>query len=139
MRQLMVSAFILVMMSVVTLAADDSVFKDLSLSEAVTEAQSSHHPVLVKFYATWCGYCKAMDKNTFVNSEVRKTLENYVPIAIDVESAAGQRLSEKYQIRGIPAIAIFDETGELISIRSGYQDPATFLNYLSEAHAPAKP
>lgn len=138
MRQLMFSRFALVLMVTVAIAGGKSVFKNLTLPQAVAAAQIAHQPVVVKFYTTWCGYCKAMDKNTFHNSEVRATLDNYIPIEVDIESPPGRALAEKYRIHGTPTIAIFNETGDLISIHPGYQDAETFLTYLAQTDVAKK-
>ena len=43
--------------------------------------------VFVNFYADWCLYCKEMDRTTFQDLAVIKTLnENYYAVKMNVES-----------------------------------------------------
>ena len=43
--------------------------------------------VFVNFYADWCLYCKEMDRTTFQDSAVIKSLkENYYAVKMNVES-----------------------------------------------------
>ncbi|HCW76616.1 MAG TPA: hypothetical protein DHU63_08765 [Candidatus Marinimicrobia bacterium] len=137
MRQLTISGIVLTLMFAFGIAEEQtSIYKELTLTQAVAEAQTGQRMVMVHFYATWCGYCKAMDKDTFNDATVRTVLnKKYIPIQIDVESPVGLELTKKYQIHGTPVIAIFDETGKMISARPGYQDPQTFLRYLTELNA----
>lgn len=78
------------------------------------ELIQSESPVLVDFYATWCGPCKAMQP---VLEEVKQELGNRVRIVkIDVDRYDGVALF--YQIRMVPTFILFKK-GEILWRHSG--------------------
>ncbi|NAS11928.1 thioredoxin [Poritiphilus flavus] len=74
----------------------------------------SENPVLVDFYADWCGPCKVLAP---ILSDVKKELGEKVRIVkIDVDK--NQRLASKFQVRGVPTLVLFKE-GEQVWRQSG--------------------
>lgn len=67
-------------------------------------------PVLVDFYATWCGPCKAMHP---VLDELKNRLGDKVKIVkLDIEERANIKAVQKFRVRSVPTLMIFDK-GEL--------------------------
>ena len=60
-------------------------------------------PVLVDFYAEWCGPCKMMSP---ILKEVKDNLKGRVSI-IKIDVDKNQELAAKYQVRGVPTILLF--------------------------------
>ncbi|MFD2697640.1 thioredoxin [Mesonia sediminis] len=59
--------------------------------------------VLVDFYATWCGPCKALNP---ILQEVKKEVGEAVKI-IKIDVDKNQNLSQKFQVRGVPTLILF--------------------------------
>jgi len=84
-------------MSLAVLEITDSTFD--------TEVLQSQVPVLVDFWATWCGPCKMIAP---VLEELAKQYEGKVKIAkVDVDNNV--RIATKYDIRSIPTLYIFKD------------------------------
>ena len=62
--------------------------KWLSLEEATKASNANpEKPILFNVYTSWCGYCKKLDKETFVNPSVVKYVnENYIPVKFNAET-----------------------------------------------------
>ncbi|MDR6967287.1 thioredoxin 1 [Flavobacterium arsenatis] len=64
---------------------------------------NSENPVLVDFFATWCGPCQMLSP---VLKQVKDNLgERITIIKIDVDK--NQELASKFQVRGVPTMMLF--------------------------------
>ena len=79
-------------------------------------------PVLVDFFATWCGPCKMMQP---ILEQVSNQLGDQVRIVkIDVDK--NQQLASQLQVSSVPTLAIF-KNGEIVWRQPGVQ-PAHVLS-----------
>ncbi|MCL5781831.1 MAG: thioredoxin [Patescibacteria group bacterium] len=68
-------------------------------------------PVLVDFWAPWCGPCRAMAP---VLDELSDEMADKLKVVkVDVDNAENQELGAKYEIRSIPNMKLF-KNGEVI-------------------------
>jgi thioredoxin 1 len=66
---------------------------------------NSSRPVLVDFYADWCGPCKQMPP---ILKQVKEELREQVRI-IKVDVDKNPNIATKYRIRSIPTLMIFKD------------------------------
>lgn len=87
------------------------------------EVLNSKEPVLVDFYADWCGPCKMMAP---IVEELATELNGKVKVG-KVNIDANQDLAMKYGVMSIPTLIIFKE-GKENKRFIGVKDKKTLLN-----------
>ena len=102
------------------LEVTDSTFGD--------EVLKSDVPVIVDFWAEWCGPCRMVGP---VLDEIAAEQDGKVKVVkVDVE--ANQATAMKYGITSIPAIYMFKD-GEVVSNRMGAAPKASLKAWIDEA------
>lgn len=83
-------------------------------------------PVLVDFYATWCGPCRIMSP---ILEDLRKTVgDKALIIKVDVDEE--EELSLRYNVQSVPTLMIFKK-GELVWRETGVRQ-AHLLEHVLE-------
>lgn len=107
-----------------------------SFDAAMATARDKNLPVMVDFYTDWCGWCKRLDSDTYVDGQVVAAARGFVSVKVnaDVDRATATR----YGITGFPTILFVDSMGNEIHRIVGYRPPQAFLAEMNQALAAFK-
>jgi thiol:disulfide interchange protein len=83
--------------------------KSADLETELAAAYAADRPVLLYFGAEWCKNCKAMEKDTWPDSEVQNRLEPYRFVKVDAthhDRPPASDILEAFDIQGLPTYLI---------------------------------
>ncbi len=112
-----------------------------NFNTGLQKARSERKPVIIDFYADWCHWCKVMERTTFADSNVVRSLNNdYIAIKVDTQSMESihylnrslspKELAMHFGIKGLPTVVFLDKSGEVITLLPGYIKAPTFSSLL---------
>ena len=87
---------------------------EVNLENFDSEVLKSDKPVVVDFFATWCGPCKRMKPNL---EQFASASEEVKVVMADVDGL--QDILPDYDIVSVPTIVLFNQ-GKEVKRRSGY-------------------
>ena len=95
--------------------------------ETFNDIINSDKPVLVDFYATWCGPCKAMAP---VIEELGKELDGKARV-LKVDVDKNQTVANQYRVQAVPTLIIF-KNGQILWRNAGAMSKPALLAQIEE-------
>ena len=88
---------------------------------------NSDIPVLVDFFADWCGPCKVLAP---VLNQVKEALGDTIKI-VKINVDKNELLSAKYQVRGVPTMLLF-KNGKQLWRQSGVLQKEEIISIINQ-------
>lgn len=98
----------------------------------IAEAQATGQPIIIDFWATWCAYCKKLDKVVWVEPEVVRESLRFITIKVDATKADDADMAavkERFRVPGLPTVAFIDSEGRVLHGKTltGWHEADVFL------------
>jgi thioredoxin 1 len=101
-----------------------------SEADFATHVLHANKPVLVDFYATWCGPCKMVAP---IMEQIATELAGRAEVVqVDVDKVSD--LATRYRIMGVPTVMLFDQ-GKVVKAFVGVRTKSEYLDAVRQAVA----
>jgi len=100
--------------------------KDITDENFESEVLKADKPVVVDFWAEWCGPCKQIAP---ILSEISDEMTNVVIAKHNIDSHPNQ--PSKYGVRGIPTMLLF-KNGQLQATKVGATTKSNIVSWIKE-------
>ena len=126
-KPILLLALTVLALSVIPTATGEEIHWIGNLRHIEAAAKRTNRPVVLHFYAEWCGPCKKLDRDVFTNKQLVKTMnEDVIAAKVDVDKYPG--IAEQFNVTAIPADVYLSPEGDLLS---AHASPATAGDYLA--------
>lgn len=105
--------------------------EDISWHQVIdTAVQNNNQPILIDFYAQWCGPCKLLDGFVYNEPEVIKELADVLTFKVDIDKPEYLKLKTDFNITLLPTLIWCDEKGREIDRFTGAVSAEEFLEII---------
>lgn len=102
-----------------------------SFEGAMKKARAQNKPILVDFYADWCGPCKLMEQSVYPDRNVIAQSQNWVTVKVNGEKRPD--VMQAYGISGYPTLLFAHSNGQPVASTTGYLDAPQLVQQMQAA------
>jgi thioredoxin-related protein/YHS domain-containing protein len=110
-------------------AADEPLWQT-DLDAAMKLSQKHDRPLLLHFFATWCGPCQRMERETFTASDFGKQVGGRF-VMVWINSDRHPDLVRQYGVTGLPSDVFVSSNGRILSRNAGYLSKRQYFAQLA--------
>lgn len=116
----------------------------MKFEEAIAANSKNPKMVLVDVYTDWCGWCKKMDRETFMDPKVIAHInQNFYAVKMNAEDTKRSfefmgktyteaQMAAAMQVRSYPNFVVIEPKLQNIAQLPGYRQPEEFLSGLND-------
>lgn len=125
--------------------------KELNWEQVKAKAKKENKYIFLDCYATWCGPCKRMDTEVYINDTVGNLFnEKFVSVKLqmdeterDTKEAKSWRkdadaIAKQYRIQNYPTYVFLSPEGHIVHKEIGFKHPGDFISIAQTATVPGK-
>ncbi|MBO9570992.1 MAG: DUF255 domain-containing protein [Chitinophagaceae bacterium] len=114
--------------------------KALSWKEVLKEAKAENKYIFVDCYTTWCGPCKKMDREVYLNDSVGYYMNSrFVSVKLQMDKSSqddsvvrkwyiiADELGRKYNVNFYPTYLFFSPDGQIVHRAGSFNPPQEFI------------
>lgn len=98
--------------------------------QALRIAREQQKPILLHFFATWCGPCRSMDRQVLHTADVKQILGVDV-IGVKIDSDKNPAIIKKFGVGSLPSDVVIDPDGKVLYRSSGYKSKNSYVSAIS--------
>ena len=85
--------------------------------EQLKKSVANKRPVMIDFFAEWCGACHELKDKTFTNPEFRQLALGFDLIVVDAteDKPEIQKILTKYNVKGLPTVVFLNKKGTVLN------------------------
>ncbi len=100
--------------------------KDIGANDFNLLIKDSKKPILVDFWAPWCGPCRVIAP---ILEEISSEIQDLIEI-VKINVDDNPELANKYGVISIPNMFLFSEEGEVLASRAGVSSKNDILAWI---------
>jgi tetratricopeptide (TPR) repeat protein len=115
-------------------ANDRGIHWEKDFDRAMEQARKEDKPVLVDFWAEWCGWCDRLDRSTYAEPVVGAKGQNFVAVKVNTEGSRREvEIAKRYRVPTLPTILFLSPRGTQVLRVKGFQGPGRFPHTMDRA------